>query len=60
MPARTGDEYVAGLRAKPPQLYLQGERVTDPTTHPGLCNGVRTLARLYDMQHEPATRDIMT
>ena len=60
MPARTGDEYMAGLRANPPELYLQGERVTDPTTHPGLCNGVQTLARLYDMQHDPDLRDAMT
>ena len=60
MPARTGDEYIAGLRENPPELYLQGERVTDPTTHPGLCNGVHTLARLYDRQHDPDLRDEMT
>ena len=39
MPARTGDEYIAGLRENPPELYLQGERVTDPTTHPGFATG---------------------
>ena len=60
MPARTGGEYIAGLRQNPPELYLQGERVEDPTTHPGLGNGVHTLARLYDMQHDPDLRDAMT
>ena len=30
------------------------------TTQPGLRNGVNTLARLYDLQHEPALRDEMT
>ena len=60
MPARTGDDYIAGLRQNPPELYLQGERVEDPTTHPGLGNGVQTLARLYDMQHDPGLRDAMT
>ena len=60
MPARTGDEYIAGLRENPPELYLQGQRVEDPTTHPGLRNGVSTLARLYDMQHDPKLRDAMT
>jgi 4-hydroxyphenylacetate 3-monooxygenase len=30
------------------------------TTHPALSNGVRTLAGLYDMQHDPALRDEMT
>ena len=60
MGARTGDEFLRGLRENPPQLYLQGERVKDPTSHGGLSNGVHTLARLYDMQHEPELRDVMT
>ncbi|MDE0206807.1 MAG: 4-hydroxyphenylacetate 3-monooxygenase, oxygenase component [Candidatus Tectomicrobia bacterium] len=60
MAARTGEEFLRGLRENPPQLYLQGERVKDPTTHGGLRNGVHTLARLYDMQHEPELRDVMT
>ena len=60
MAARTGDEFLRGLRENPPDLYLQGERVKDPTTHGGLSNGVHTLARLYDMQHEPELRDEMT
>ena len=60
MAARTGGEFLQGLRENPPELYLQGERVKDPTTHGGLRNGVHTLARLYDLQHEPELRDIMT
>jgi 4-hydroxyphenylacetate 3-monooxygenase len=60
MPARTGNEYITGLRENPPELYLQGERVKDPTTHAGLRNGVHTLAGLYDMQHDPELRDAMT
>jgi 4-hydroxyphenylacetate 3-monooxygenase len=60
MPARTGAEYIAGLRDKPPAIYMQGEQIKDVTTHPGLRNGVRTLAKLYDMQHDPALRDEMT
>jgi 4-hydroxyphenylacetate 3-monooxygenase len=39
---------------------MQGEQVKDVTTYPGLRNGVRTLAQLYDMQHDPALRDVMT
>ena len=34
--------------------------MADVTTHPALRNGARTLARLYDMQHEPALRNEMT
>jgi 4-hydroxyphenylacetate 3-monooxygenase len=60
MPARTGAEYIAGLRENPPALYIQGEQVKDVTTYPGLRNGVRTLAHLYDMQHDPELRDVMT
>ena len=60
MPARTGAAYIAGLRERPPELHMQGERVKDVTSHPGLRHGVRTLATLYDMQHDPALRDEMT
>ena len=60
MPARTGAAYIARLRERPPELHMQGERVKDVTSHPGLRHGVRTLAALYDMQHDPALRDEMT
>src|SRR5262245_9704990 len=60
MPARTGAAYIAGLRERPPELHMNGERGKDVTTHPGRRNGVRTRARLYDMQHDPALRDAMT
>ena len=36
------------------------ERVEDVTTHPALRNGVRSVAALYDMQHDPARREAMT
>src|SRR5262252_7628015 len=60
MPARTGAAYIAGLRERPPELHMNGERVKDVTTHAGLRHGVETLARLYEMQHDPALRDEMT
>ncbi len=60
MPARTGAEYMTGLRERAAEVYLHGERVQDVTSHPALHNGVRTLASLYDMQHDPALRDAMT
>jgi 4-hydroxyphenylacetate 3-monooxygenase len=60
MPARTGAEYIARLRECPPAIHMQGQQVKDVTTHPGLRNGVQTLARLYDMQHDPALRQDMT
>ena len=60
MPARTGKEYIAGLRERAAEVYIHGEQVKDVTTHPALQNGVRTLASLYDMQHDPALRDAST
>ena len=60
MPARTGAQYIANLKENGPEVYLHGERVKDVTTHPALRGGVESLARLYDMQHDPAIRDEMT
>ena len=60
MPARTGAEYLAGLKEQAPEVYLGGERVKDVTAHPALKNGAQTLAKLFDMQHDPDLRDAMT
>jgi 4-hydroxyphenylacetate 3-monooxygenase len=60
MPARTGQQYLDGLRAQDREVWLRGERVKDVTTHPGLRNGARAIASLYDMQHDPALHDDMT
>jgi anthranilate 3-monooxygenase (FAD)/4-hydroxyphenylacetate 3-monooxygenase len=60
MPARTGKQFIEGLRSRPREVWLQGKRVEDPTTHPALRRPVEQLARLYDMQHDPAYRDILT
>ena len=60
MPVRNGQQYIERLRERPPNLYLRGERVKDPTTHPGLSNGVKTLARLYDLQHDSRVGPEMT
>jgi len=40
MPARTGAEYIKGLRDHQPEVYLNGKKVKNITTHPGLRNGV--------------------
>jgi len=58
MAARTGAQYIKGLQAQECEVWLRGERVKDVTTHPGLANGVRAIASLYDLQHE--LRDEMT
>jgi len=60
MPARTGQDYVKGLHEHPRDVWIDGERVTDVTTHPALRNGMRAIAALYDMQHDPDLKDEMT
>jgi len=60
MAARTGAEYIKGLQAQDCEVWLRGERVKDVTTHPGLANGVRAIASLYDLQHDPELSDEMT
>ena len=60
MPARTGKQYIEGLRERPPSLYMNGKKVKDATKQPGLKGGIRTLARLYDLQHDPKVGPEMT
>jgi len=60
MPARTGREYLQGLRDQEREVWLGGERVKDVTTHPGLRRGALTIAALYDMQHDPELGAAMT
>ena len=60
MPARTGQQYIDGLAEHPAEVWIRGEKVDDVTTHAAFRNGVRSLAALYDMQHDPATKDEMT
>lgn len=56
---RTGAEYLAGLRDGR-VLWLEGERVADVTTHPKLARAARTVAALFDLQHEPSLAEAMT
>ena len=60
MPARTGAQYIAGLRDRAVEVYVSGERVKDVTTHPGMSNGVESIAKLYDLQHDGAAGSQMT
>ncbi len=54
-----GDEYIESLRDGR-QIYIHGERVEDVTTHPAFRNSVRSIARLYNALHDPATKDELT
>jgi 4-hydroxyphenylacetate 3-monooxygenase len=56
---RTGEQYRESIRDGR-QVWINGEKVTDVTTHPAFKPIVDIRARIYDMAHDPATRDVMS
>jgi 4-hydroxyphenylacetate 3-monooxygenase len=56
---RSGEQYKQSIRDDR-VVYIDGERVRDVTTHPSFKPLVDIRARIYDMAHDPATREIMT
>jgi 4-hydroxyphenylacetate 3-monooxygenase oxygenase component len=57
--ALDGKRYLESLRDGR-EVWLNGEKVKDVTTHPLLQGMAHELARLYDLQHAPGTREQMT
>ena len=56
---RTGEEYRESIRDGR-EVWINGERVKDVTTHPMFKPIVDVRARIYDMAHEQATQDAMS
>jgi 4-hydroxyphenylacetate 3-monooxygenase len=52
--ARTGEQYLEGLNAGEREIWLDGEKVTHPLEHPDLSAAARSMARIFDLQHEHA------
>ena len=59
MGARSGREYIERLRDGR-HIYVNGELVRDVTQYPPFQGVIHTLADLYDRQHDPAYKDILT
>jgi 4-hydroxyphenylacetate 3-monooxygenase len=55
---RTGSEYLDSIRDGR-EIYVNGERVRDVATHPMFKPLVDVRARIYDMQHDAATRPVL-
>src|SRR5215467_6314226 len=61
MGARTGRQYLEALDERPIRVEIEGEQfVGDVSRIPQLRNVVQTYAQLFDLQHDPALRDVMT
>lgn len=60
MGAKTGQEYKERLRKAKNNVYVNGERVEDVTTHPAFKNVIDSMARLYDVQFEKPDKMLYT
>jgi 4-hydroxyphenylacetate 3-monooxygenase len=55
---RTGTQYLDSIRDSR-EVYINGERVKDLAQHPMFKPLIDIRARIYDMQHEAATRALL-
>ena len=55
---RTGGQYLDSIRDTR-EVYINGERVKDLATHAMFKPLIDIRARIYDMQHQAATRDLL-
>jgi anthranilate 3-monooxygenase (FAD) / 4-hydroxyphenylacetate 3-monooxygenase len=60
MGIRTGAQYVEGLRQRPRNVWLDGERIGDVSAHPAFAPAVAAIASLYDLQHTAEHSDTLT
>ncbi len=51
MGARTGSQFLEGLRKTKREIWVEGERIADVTAHPKLRGGAESLAAMFDRQH---------
>jgi 4-hydroxyphenylacetate 3-monooxygenase len=59
MPIRRGEEYLESLRDGR-RLWLMGQQVEDISTHPALAGCARSVAAVYDLQHDSAHQEQLT
>ncbi|HEX4280957.1 MAG TPA: 4-hydroxyphenylacetate 3-hydroxylase N-terminal domain-containing protein, partial [Solirubrobacteraceae bacterium] len=53
--ARTGEQFLDGLRQGGREIWLRGERISHPLDHPELRDAALSLARVFDLQHSNAS-----
>src|SRR6266403_2614763 len=58
MPIRTGKQFLEALKDDR-RIFMDGERIRDSAGDSRTAGAARTLAELYDMQHDPALADRM-
>lgn len=51
MGARSGSQFLDGLRRTKRDIWVDGEKIEDVTTHPKLRDGAESVAAIFDRQH---------
>jgi len=57
--ARTGEQFLEGLSSGDREVWLRGEKITQPLEHPELRGAALSMARVFDLQHEHADEMLM-
>jgi 4-hydroxyphenylacetate 3-monooxygenase len=57
---RTGAQFLSDLKSSERTIFVEGEKVRDPTSHPAFSGAARTLAGLFDFAAAPENRELMT
>jgi 4-hydroxyphenylacetate 3-monooxygenase len=52
--ARTGKQFLEGLDQGGREIWLRGEKITNPLDHSELREAALSMARVFDLQHEHA------
>ena len=60
MPLKTPIEYVDSLRALNIRAYVNGELVEKVVDHPAIAPHINTVAKTYELAHDPEHQDTMT
>ena len=60
MPLKTPDQYVESLRRLKIRAYVDGERIESVVDHAAIAPHINTVAKTYELAHQPEHRDVMT
>lgn len=60
MGLKTGKAYIDTLRQQTPLVRIAGETVRNVADHPLFATSIKEMAKFYDFQSDPATRDDFT
>ena len=60
MPLKTSEQYVESLRELDIRAYVDGERIDSVVDHAAIAPHINTVAKTYELAHQPEHRDVMT